>query len=178
MDQQNNDLSTGPALNYSKIHWIVVPGVVKLLLVTRCNGYLIVTPPKGRMYGWISPLHHLLLYKSSPKRILSLRSSCVWWSFEGIIKRFELVQNGAVSRTVLYSGQLDRVYATLSARRYPAALIGRKPAFLQHYNAPPAHTAALIKSNQISSKIKELLPAIEFLPHATYRPNFALPLDD
>ena len=100
---------------------------------------------------------------------------CVWWNFEGIINHFELVQNGAVNAAALYSEQLDdRVYAALAARRYPAALINRKHALLQHDNAPAAHTAALIKA-----KIKELPPGIEFLPHPAYAgPDLAPPSDD
>ena len=55
-----------------------------------------------------------------------------------------------------YSEQLDRAYAALKASRYPAALINRKHALLQHDNDSSAHTAALIKA-----KIKELPPPPE-----------------
>ena len=78
----------------------------------------------------------------------------IWWNFEGVIHHFEFIQNGAVNAAALYSEQLDcgGVYTALAARRYPAAMINGKYAFLQHDNAPAAHTAAdLIKAN-----IKEL----------------------
>lgn len=88
---------------------------------------------------------------------------CVWWNFEGII-HFELVPNGLAVNAALYTEQLDRVYAALSAR-YPA-LVNRKRALLQHDNAP-AHTAVRTKE-----KISEL-PGIEVLPHPAYSPDLA-----
>ena len=55
-----------------------------------------------------------------------------WWNFEWTINHYELVQNGAVNAAALYSEQLDRVYAALASRGYPA-LINRKHAMLlQH----------------------------------------------
>ena len=59
----------------------------------------------------------------------------VWWNFEGIINHLELLQNGVVKATALYSGQLDvRDYAAL-ADLY-ATMMNRKHALLQHDNAP------------------------------------------
>ena len=74
---------------------------------------------------------------------------CVWWNLKGIIYHFDLVQYGTLNAAALYSEQLDdRVYATLAARRYSAALINRKHAMLLQMTMLRRHwsTAALIKA--------------------------------
>ena len=67
---------------------------------------------------------------------------CVFrWNFdEGMIKHFELVQNGAVNAAALYySEQLeDCVYADLSSRYHPVMISRIHALLMQHENAPPA----------------------------------------
>ena len=105
------------------------------------------------------PANPVVKLKSFERKVML----CVWWNFEGVI-HFELVPEGQAINAVLYTQQLDRMYAALVAR-YPA-LVNRKRVLLQQDNARP-HTAQLTQE-----KIEEL-EGIELLPHPAYSPDLA-----